>query len=164
MVLVKGLAFRETQSDQSQETVVRPLGIVNRVPDLPEADRGLQHSAYVQNTLTGSAEHVCYRTGQILLPALGILRLNQTVCITGWKMLVIQDPDSHVPLLCLFQDDVHVMPPAWAAEIVMRPGLHADGPDAASGDLLDLTSQEALIFTAHPEERENGSFHCLPPL
>ena len=25
-------------------------------------------------------------------------------------------------------------------------------------------AEEAPILAAHPEERENGSFHCLPPL
>ena len=70
-------------------------------------------------------------------------------------MLVVQDPDAHAALLGFIEDDIHIVPPARAAEVLVRSGLHADSTDTAIVNGLHFPAHDLFGFSAHPEEREN---------
>ena len=89
--------------------------------------------------------------------------LDQTVSVAGGKMLVIEDPDLHVSLFCLVHDNVHVVPPAGTAEILVGPRFHAYSPDPALSYPGNFLTDHLFRFTAHPKKRENIIvFHSIP--
>lgn len=76
--------------------------------------------------------------------------LDQSVCVAGGEMLVIEDPDLHISPARLVQHNVHIMPPAGAAEVLMRPGLYTHSTDPTRSDFTDLFTDHFLGLTAHP--------------
>ena len=50
--------------------------------------------------------------------------------ITGGEVGVIQYPHPHIQLICLFQNNIHIPPPAFPNEIRMGTGFHADSPNS----------------------------------
>ena len=81
--------------------------------------------------------------------------LDQAVGVAGGEMLVVEDPYLHVSLFCLVQNDVHIVPPARSAEILVGPSLHTYGADPAFSDLRDFLADHFFRLTAHPKKRKN---------
>ena len=140
------------------------LLIIDRISDLPETDRRFEHPLNIQRQRPARPENIRCRARNILLFPLGVL-LDQTICVTGREMLVIEDPDPHISLFCFVQNDIHIVPPARAAEIFVRSCLHAHGADPAFGDPRDLLADDFFRLPAHPEKWEYiVVVHDSPPL
>ncbi len=73
----------------------------------------------------------------------------------GRKVRIVQDPDGHAVLFGLVDDDIDIVPPAFAGIIRMGSRLQADGTDAGLPDFSQLGAQGLFAFPSHPQEREN---------
>ena len=132
------VALIKTHCHDRQHTVIFPFFFIDRFSDLPISDRRFQHPADVQCEFVTAAEHIRRRTVDIQLFPLRIFLLDQSVRVSGREMFVVEDPDFHIPLFCLVDHDIHIMPPTVAAKIIMRARFHADCLDSALRDLPDL--------------------------
>ena len=100
------------------------------------------------------ADHIHKLADEEAAHFLGVI-LHGIVCHAGGEVRIVQDPDGHVPLLRLVDDDVNVMPPGVTGVIRMRPGFQTDGTDARFVDFCQLRAQNFFAFSSHPEKREN---------
>ena len=153
-VLMEYMSFLIAKRHCSDERISSLFRVIDRITDLPETDGRLEHPRDVQRKRSARSVNVDRRAGNILLFALRML-LDQAVGVAGGKMLVIEDPDLHVSLFCFVQDDVHIVPPARSAEILVGPRLHAHGADPALGNFRDLLADHFFRLTAHPKKRKN---------
>ena len=148
-LLVEYMPLVIAERHDGNDRIPRLLCVIDRIADLPEADRGLQHPLYIKRERAARPEEISRGAGNVLLFPLRVL-LDQTVRITRGKMLVVQDPYLHIPLFRLIEDDVHIMPPSGTAEVLVGPCLHTDRPDTALCDFFDLLADHLFRLTAHP--------------
>ena len=153
--LMEDIPFRIPHSQDRIQLIIFPLRIVHRIPDLPESDGRLQHPAHIQAPLISAPENIRRRARQIQLFPLRVLLFDQPVCVSRRKMLVVQNPQLHTLLFRFIQDDIHVMPPARPAEIVVGTCFQAYGPNPALIDLLHLFPEDCFLLAAHPQKRQN---------
>ena len=81
--------------------------------------------------------------------------LHRAVGETRRKMGIVQNPDLHITVSRLIQDDVHIGPPFWTAEIRVRTGLDAYRAATALADHLHHLPQRGLVLSVLTEERED---------
>ena len=153
-VLVEYVSLLIAERHCGDKRISRLFRVIDRIADLPETDRRLEHPLNVQRKRTARPVNVNCRACDILLFALRML-FDQAVRVAGGEMFVVEDPNLHVSLFCLVQNDIHVVPPARSAEILVGPRFHAHGADPALGNFRDLLADHFFRFTAHPEKREN---------
>ena len=98
-------------------------------------------------------------------PERRVLMGQYAVGIASGKMLVVQQPHLHLPLLAFTKDQIHILPPRRAAEALMRAGLHTYGPDTALINFFNFLLKNAVLFTMLPEKRRDiifaGPIQCF---
>ena len=103
------------------------------------------------------------------------VRLDGAVGVAGREVLVVEDPDLHAALFAFGEDDVHVAPPAVAAEIGMGARLDAEGAAPACADagnllgdlravvaVLPVEGEEVVVRVSGEDVAESGIHHLLP--
>ena len=88
------------------------------------------------------------------LREVGIPAFDEAVREACREALVVEDPDLHPAARALGEDDVHVAPPAVAAEVGMRARLDAERAAAGIADAGDLRRDAVAVVAALPVERE----------
>ena len=70
----------------------------------------------------------------------------------GGEVVIVHHPYPHASRPGLFDDDVHIAPPAWAKIVGMGPSFDADGANTGVVDAGHLVANDGLPFTALPQE------------
>ena len=97
------------------------------------------------------------------LPAVIVgISVHGSVRESGGEVAVVENPDLHVQLPGLVQNDVEIMPPAGSRKIRMRPGLEADRPDPGFMDHMHIVPECLLRLSVLPEKGKK-IVAALPP-
>ena len=96
-VLVEYVSLLIAERHCGDKRISRLFCVIDRISDLPETDRRLEHPRNVQRKRAARAVNVDCRACNILLFALRML-LDQAVGVAGGEMLVVEDPYLHVSL------------------------------------------------------------------
>ena len=86
------------------------------------------------------------------LTEVGVFLFDHAVGVSRGETLIVQNPDLHIPLLTLRQDDVHIRPPVGAAKIGMGAGFYAKGTATAVIDALHLSRNAIAVGSVLPIE------------
>ena len=71
----------------------------------------------------------------------------------GGEMFVIQNPDTHTLAAAVVEDQPHIRPPFFPAEILVGTGFQADRADTAVIDPVQFPDDQGILFSVKPQER-----------
>ena len=167
-ILMEQTSFCTANCHNSKNLVVCSLFHIDRIADFPISDCRTEHSADVQCLISTTSKYICNSCCDICFFTLWIFLCYQSICISCREMFIIQDPYLHSIFFCFGNDNIHIMPPAFFAKFIMWTCFHANCFNPTLMYFLNLCFQNTLIFTTHPQKRENMIFfysitHILKP-
>ncbi len=89
---------------------------------------------------------------------------NIVIGITRWKSFIVQQPDTHTPLLRFFQQKTKILPPFFFTELLMRTAFDTKRVDPTVLYGVDHFGQYSMIFSVLPEKWQNILCRCFPTL
>ncbi len=126
--------------------------LIDRLSKVHPGKLFCHHQVYIQ---TGTCDRTC--TIRILHHCIfsGTLRIlcrNQSVCLPGRKMCIIQDPDFHPPFFSFIQNDIKIMPPACSSEIRMGTGFQTYCAYPAVVNFFNFCTKYFFALISQPEK------------
>ena len=144
---VSGHAVR--QRDRLGTAVFAVTGA--RIGVYAEQDVVVVHRVGGQERIGERPHHVHVAFNELPFAQFGMV-FDLTDRVTGGEVVVVEDPDLHSALFGFREDDVHVAPPAVAAEIAVRTGFHAERTASALINAFDFLGDGVGVVAVLPVE------------
>ena len=95
-----------------------------------------------------------YRPGQKPAAQGGVCPIQRPGGVAGGKMAVIQNPDLHLPVSCLVQQNIQIAPPSRSQKVRVWAGFQTHSSDVGIVDRGHVFPQLFFALPVKPEEGE----------